>query len=222
MSHPYANPPYNGNPWLAPPPPPNGGLAPGMHYLPIGMLPPGIPPPSTQMFRPPQSSGQPTSGPPTFAPPGSAPPIFAPPGSAPPGSAPPGSAPPGSAPPSSYRNEPSGARLHGQAFEVDGVRVLFPLSQAVFHVMDEKFVARVPGAQLQAYLYFTGLTVTDFFESLGVKRGVTEWLETGNGNEPVKAQTIMVGDTRADKKLQEVGWHAGRGVTSKPIWIQIL
>ncbi|KAL8651566.1 MAG: hypothetical protein Q9226_004648 [Calogaya cf. arnoldii] len=202
MSHPYANPPYNGNPWLAPPPPPNEGLAPGMHYLPIGIPPPGIPPPSTQMFLPPQSSRQTTSNPPIFAPPGPAPPAPAPSGS--------------------YRNEPSGARLHGQAFEVEGVRVLFPLSQAVFHVMDEKFTAGVPGAQLQAYLYFTGLTVADFFESLGVKRGVTEWLEMGNGHEAVKAQTIMVGDTRADKKLQEVGWHAGRGVTSKPIWIEIL
>ncbi|KAI4263980.1 MAG: hypothetical protein L6R42_000888 [Xanthoria sp. 1 TBL-2021] len=183
MSHPYANHPY-GNQRPAPNPPPNGGLAPGMHYFPIANL-----QPSTQMFRPAQAA-QPSHQ-------------------------------PFSAPPSTSRHEPPGARLHGQAFEVEGVRVLFPLNQAVFHIMDEKFTAGVPGAEVQPFIYFTGLTVTEFFESLGIKRGVTEWLEMG-GNDSVKAQTIMVGDTRAGKKLQEVGWSAGRGVTSKPIWLQIL
>ncbi|KAI4275534.1 MAG: hypothetical protein LQ337_003139 [Flavoplaca oasis] len=123
--------------------------------------------------------------------------------------------------PSSSRNEPPGARLHGQPFEIQGVRVLFPLNTAIFHIMDEKFTAGVPGAEIQPYIYFTGLSVNEFFDSLGIKRGVTEWLELG-GNESVKAQTIMVGDVRTGKKLEEVGWIAGRGVTSKPIWLQIL
>lgn len=125
------------------------------------------------------------------------------------------------APPSPPPKEPPGARLHGQAFEIEGVRVLFPLDHAVFHVMDEKFTGGFAGAKIQAYVYFTGLTVREFFDSLGIKRGVTEWMEMG-GNESFKAQTIMVGDKRAEQKLQEVGWRSGRGVTSKPIWLQVL
>ncbi|KAL9000801.1 MAG: hypothetical protein Q9169_000555 [Polycauliona sp. 2 TL-2023] len=109
---------------------------------------------------------------------------------------------PTTTPPRAGRNEPAGARLFEHTLEIQGVRLLFPLNRAIFHIMDDDFTAGLPGGEVQIYMYFTGLTINEFFESLGIKRGVTEWLYLGD-NQSVKAQTIMVGDERAAKKLEE-------------------
>ncbi|KAL8923545.1 MAG: hypothetical protein Q9172_003081 [Xanthocarpia lactea] len=119
------------------------------------------------------------------------------------------------------RSEPPGARFDGQTFEMHGVPFLFPLDRAVFHLLYDGSTAGNPDGMIQPFIYFTRLTVTDLFNSLGVKKGITEVRETGDGKW-VKSQTILVGDAQAERKLEEIGWSAGRGISSKPVWLQVL
>ncbi|KAL8735609.1 MAG: hypothetical protein Q9166_000778 [cf. Caloplaca sp. 2 TL-2023] len=117
--------------------------------------------------------------------------------------------------------EPPGARFDGQMFEVQGVPVLFPLKKAVFHIMDSKFPLGQRDGKMRPYVYFTNVTATDLFGSLGIQTGVREWHVTGSGTF-AKSQTILVNDARASKTLEDIGWCDGRGFTSKPVWLEVL
>lgn len=60
----------------------------------------------------------------------------------------------------------------------------------------------------------------DFCLALGVRGGITECHEIGNGRW-MKSQTIFPGDKRAGERLEDIGWCAGRGTTLKPVWIEV-
>lgn len=138
-----------------------------------------------------------------------------------------GGIPPGNTPfhaahpsPSSPPSRPGG-QFHGHRVEHQGVRALFPLHRAVFHVMDEAFMKSPKNGYMEPWEFPTGLSVKDFCVALGIRGGITECHETGNGRW-MKGQTFLPGDARAEKKMEEIGWVAGRGVTSKPIWVVVL
>lgn len=74
---------------------------------------------------------------------------------------------------------------------------------------------------MQPWEFPTGLTVSDLCRALGVTGGITECHDMGNGKW-MKSQTIYPLDARAGKRLEEVGWTAGRGMNSKPVWIEVV
>ncbi|KAI4124327.1 MAG: hypothetical protein LQ338_004840, partial [Usnochroma carphineum] len=117
--------------------------------------------------------------------------------------------------------EPPGGHFHGYSVEVQGVRALFPLRTAVFHVMNRDFMKGLPSGYMQPWEFPTGLTVRDFCVALGIRGGISECHEMGDGTW-MHSQTFLPGDTRAGKTLEEVGWTPGRGIKSKPIWIEVL
>ena len=119
------------------------------------------------------------------------------------------------------QSEPAGARYHGVMVQSQGVRLLIPRNTAVFHVMNHAFTRGLPNGNMQPWEFPTGLTVTDLFEALGVDTGVKEYQFTSHGSF-VGKQRIMVGDIKAHERLDEMGWCAGRGFTTPPIWIEIL
>ena len=124
-------------------------------------------------------------------------------------------------PPRPTAPEPPGGRFHGQPVEHEGVRFLFPLDTAIFHVMNRGYRKHESDGWMQPWEFPTRLTVVDLCQALGVRKGITECHEIGNGKW-IPSQTIYPTDQRAGKKLEEVGWTADRGKTSKPVWIEIL
>ncbi|KAI4244877.1 MAG: hypothetical protein L6R40_002783 [Gallowayella cf. fulva] len=117
--------------------------------------------------------------------------------------------------------EPPGALFYGKAVEAEGVRCLFPLERVVFHIVDHNFVKGSPYGQIRVWVYFPQCTILDFFRSLGVQTGVREYQYTGSQT-LIPSQQILLSDPRAGKTLSEIGWVAGRGIDSKPIWIEVL
>ncbi|KAL8873442.1 MAG: hypothetical protein Q9174_001090 [Haloplaca sp. 1 TL-2023] len=119
------------------------------------------------------------------------------------------------------QSEAPGARYHGVVVQSQGVRLLIPRKTAVFHVMDHAFTRGAPNGNMQPWEFPTGLTVTDLLEALGVDTGVREYQCTSNGSFFTR-QIILVGDTKSDERLDEMGWCAGRGFITPRIWIEIL
>lgn len=73
---------------------------------------------------------------------------------------------------------------------------------------------------MEPWEFPTGLTVKDFCVALGIRGGIMECHDTGDGTWK-KGQTFLPGDARAEKRLEEVGWVAGRGFNSKPVWVVV-
>ncbi|KAL8677508.1 MAG: hypothetical protein Q9186_006082 [Xanthomendoza sp. 1 TL-2023] len=120
-----------------------------------------------------------------------------------------------------YPSEPPGGRFYGQIVEAEHVRLLLPLERVVIHIMDHNFVKGLPHGNFQPWVFFPALTISDLFASLGIETGVREHQYTGAGTF-VPSQKILVSDPRVGKKLAEIGWVPGRGINSKPVWLEIL
>ncbi|KAL8740345.1 MAG: hypothetical protein Q9184_008504 [Pyrenodesmia sp. 2 TL-2023] len=119
--------------------------------------------------------------------------------------------------------EPPGGRYHDQVVSHAGVRALFPLDTAVFHIVNTAFLNN-PSSK-HAYMYPwefpTGLTVRDLGRALGTPAGIREMHEKGGGKWAA-GQVIRPGDDKAGWKLEDVGWVKGRGMVSKPVWLLVL
>ncbi|KAL8903830.1 MAG: hypothetical protein Q9207_003660, partial [Kuettlingeria erythrocarpa] len=72
--------------------------------------------------------------------------------------------------------EPPGGRFHDQIVSHAGVRALFPLDTAVFHVVNKAFLRNPssPDAYMYPWEFPVRLTVADLARALGNKYGMME------------------------------------------------
>lgn len=208
--------------------PPNGAVPPGTLFL-------GQPPTNDGPLPPPYTPSMMISPPPAMAPlpmyVAPALPVlpvyFSPVASSAPPPGPP--SPPPADPPAAPFEIP-GVTHDGENFVHHGLAYLFPERHTMIHFLHDgtRPFDRPPGStpDFAALKVPTMMTVADLMRRLGVptddddRFGVTECIELGNGYW-MKGTTYILGEEKAQRTLEQIGWDESRGRSSKTVWIAI-